>query len=64
MRPEVEFQLWVQQPLDQVMEQVEIDAEQFGIKSDELNRAVLNWVTERLATGPVPEWLLEDLKEE
>jgi hypothetical protein len=64
MRQPIEYELYVKQPVEAVMDQVEIDAQQFGITADELNRAVLNWVIERIQAGPVPEWFLSDLKPE
>lgn len=64
MRPEIEYQMWVKQPMDQVMNQVEEDSKHFGIEADELNRAVLNWVLERMQQGEVPDWFLKDLKPE
>lgn len=64
MRPEIEYQMWVKQPIDKVMQQVEEDAAQFNITAEELNRAVLNWVLERIQAGSVPEWFLKDLKPE
>lgn len=61
MRPEIEYQMWVKQPMDAVMAQVVYDASQFGITDEEVNRAVLGWVMDRLAQNPPPEWLTKDL---
>lgn len=61
MRSEIEYQMWVKQPVFAVMAQVEKDAAQFDIGPDDLNRAVLAWVLERIQQGPVPEWLFKDI---
>lgn len=61
MRNEVEYQMWVKQPVYGVMAQVELDAAQFDITAEELNRAVLSWVMERIQAGEVPEWFLKDM---
>lgn len=63
MRPEIEYEMWVKQPVYGVMAQVEADAAQFAIEAEELNRAVLSWVMERIQAGPVPEWFLKDMDE-
>lgn len=64
MRNELEYNLFVKQPCDAVMEQVEQDAHAWGITSEELNRAVLNWVMGRIKQGEVPDWFLKDLETE
>lgn len=61
MRNDMEYNLFVQQPVEQVMNQVAQDSKQFGIEDEELNRAVLNWVLDRLNDGPIPDWLFADL---
>lgn len=57
----MEYNLFVKQPVEQVMDQVEQDAAQFSITTEEFNRAVLSWVLDRINQGPVPEWLFSDL---
>lgn len=61
MRSDIEYEMWVKQPMDKVMAQLEEDVTVFGVTADELNRYMLNWVTERLADSPPPEWLLKGL---
>lgn len=62
MRPEIEYKMWVEQPVALVMEQVEKDAAAFHVTPEELNRAVFNWLMNRINTGPVPQWLLNDIQ--
>lgn len=62
MRNEIEYNLFVKQPVEHVMNQVEEDAKQFQITAEELNRAVLGWVLDRIKAGDLPDWFLTDLK--
>lgn len=65
MRDKLEFEMYVQRPVDIVMARVAKDAEQVGIKEDDFNRAVLNWISEKINQGDeVPDWLLDNLKPE
>lgn len=57
MRREIEYQMFVKQPVEHVMRQVERDAAGFGIRSGELDRAVFEWVMERQSAGTVQEWI-------
>lgn len=61
MRNEIEYKMFVEQPVHESMERMEEAATHFGITADELNRAVFNWVMERIQAGGVPEWMLNDL---
>lgn len=56
--------MWVKQPVELVMAQVEQDAEQFNITAEELNRAVFNWVLARISAGPVPDWFMKDMNKD
>lgn len=63
MRQEIEYQMWVKQPMELALAQLEQDAAHFNIDEEELNRAIFEWVMDRIAAGPVPEWLVNGLNE-
>lgn len=64
MRSDIEYHMFVKQPVELVMEQVEKDVAQFGVTAEELNRAVLSWVLNRIQQGEVPDWFLKDMNTE
>jgi hypothetical protein len=61
MRSEIEFEMWVRQPVEAVMDQVEQDAAHFKITPEELNRALFAWVMTRLKAEGKPDWLEDEL---
>lgn len=61
MRSELEFRLTVQPSVDAVLNMLDHDGAQYGVESDELNKAVFVWLMERIRAGSVPEWFIEEL---
>lgn len=61
MRSEIEFEMWVRQPIEAVMNQVEEDAAHFRITPEEMNRALFSWVMNRLKVEGKPDWLEDEL---
>lgn len=58
MRKPIEFEMWVRQPVEAVMAQVEQDAfNALGISPEELDQAVFGWVMGRVSKDGVPQWL-------
>lgn len=63
MRSDIEYELYVRQPVEHSLSELEKAATAFGVKPEELDRAAFNWVMKRLkAAGSEPEWLRSDLK--
>lgn len=60
MRSDLEYKLYVEPPVFEVMEQVVKDAAEFHISREEVARAVYNWFIEEVSEG-APDWLMKEV---
>lgn len=63
MRPEIEYQMFVKQPVEASLASLVETAEGFNVTTEELNRAIFSWLMIRFRgyAGNPPAWLLDEL---
>lgn len=64
MRSDLQYKMYVEQPVEAAMEVVVEDASHFGITREEVMRAAFNWALKQIQAGEIPEWFFKDLNTE